>query len=302
MAKTSAQRLNEIDIGDDIYNICSKHANVLFSIRSLHSELYKMHSMIVGRADTRDQVIRELKRLFREIEEEYRNIYRVILTKNGKQEEYIVWSDKTKDEILLNLSQLETYTSYISRISGPVSVLPPATAAAVIVSQIDYEMIFPNIDLQLILPAEIPLIEKFRQQITSGDFSSIYSTIFYGGKRPIHLIIESGDIELLRTVINSTDCTFTERTNDGEMCVDIAEKSKNCMILRLILETQSMQLKKDLLKQIDNLKKIQSKNYDQIFEYELKIKKLDSTRLSRFINKLKTYLIVFFIIYFLFFS
>jgi hypothetical protein len=256
--------------------------------------------MIVGRADTRDQFIRELKHIFREIEEEYRNIYRVILTKNGRQEEYIVWSDKTKNEILLNLSQLETYTSYISRTSG--SVTEPAIAAAVIVAQIDYEMIFPNIELQLMLPVEIPLIEKFRQQITSGDFSSIYSTIFYGGKRPIHLIIESGDIELLRTVINSTDCTFTERTNDGEMCVDIAEKSKNCMILRLILETQSIQLKKDLLKQIDNLKKIQSKNYDQIFEYESKIKELDSTRLSRFVNKLKTYLIVFFIIYFLFFS
>lgn len=300
MAKTSAQRLNEIDIGDDIYTICSKYAGILFSIRSLHSELYKIHSMIVGRADTRDQVISELKRLFREIEDEYRNIYRVILTKNGRQEEYIVWSDKTKDEILLNLSQLETYTSYISRTSG--SVAAPAKAAVSIASQIDYEMIFPNIELQLILPAEIPLIEKFKQQITSGDFSSIYSTIFYGGKRPIHLIIESGDIELLRTVINSTDCTFTERTNDGEMCVDIAENSKNCKMIRLILETQSIQSRKKLLEQIDNLKKIQSKNYDKIFECELTIKKLDSTRLSRFINKLKTYLIVFFIIYFLFFS
>ena len=300
MAKTSAQRLNEIDIGDNIYTICSKYANILFSIRSLHSELYKVHSMIVGRADTRDQVISELKRLFREIEDEYRNIYRVILTKNGRQEEYIVWSDKTKDEILLNLSQLETYTSYISRTSG--SVAAPAKAAVSIASQIDYEMIFPNIELQLILPAEIPLIEKFRQQITSGDFSSIYSTIFYGGKRPIHIIVESGDIDFLRTVINSTDCTFTERTKDGETCVDIAENSKNCKMIRLILETQSIQSRKKLLEQIDNLKKIQSKNYDKIFECELTIKKLDSTRLSRFINKLKTYLIVFFIIYFLFFS
>lgn len=300
MAKTSAGRL-EIDIGDDIYDICSRHANILFSIRSLHSELYKMHPMIVGRHDAKDQIVSELKRLFREIEEEYRNIYRVILTKNGKHEEYIVWSDKTKDEILVNLSQLETYISYISKTTGSVSVAAPVTAVSM-ASQIDYEMVFPDIDRKLELPVEIPLIERFKQQIESGDFSSVHSTTFYDGKLPIHMIIESGDVDCLNNIIRLTNCTFTNLTKDRKTCVDIAEDLNNCKILRLILETQSRQSKNELIKQFDGLKVIQSRNYNKLAEYELQIQKLDSTRLSRFINKLKTYVIIFLILYFFFFS
>lgn len=303
MAKTSAGRL-EIDIGDDIYNICSRHSSILFSIRILHSELYKMYPMIVGRHDAKDQIVSELKRLFREIEEEYRNIYRVILTKNGKYEEYIVWSDKTKDEILVNLSQLETYTSYISRMTGSVSVAAPVTAVSM-ASQINYEMVFPDIDQKLELPVEITRVERFKQQIESGDFSSVHSTIFYDGKLPIHMIVESGDIDCLNQIIMSTNCTFTSLTKDGQTCVDIAENLKNCKILRLILETQLTQLrqtKNELIKQLNGLKVIQSTHNNKLAECELQIKKLDSTRLSRFINKLKTYVIIFLIFYFFFFS
>jgi hypothetical protein len=302
MAKTSAGR---IDIGDDIYDICSRHANILFSIRILHSELYKMYPMIVGRHDAKDQIISELKRLFREIEDEYRNIYRVILNRNGKYEEYIVWSDKTKDEILVNLSQLETYTSYISRTTGSVSVAAPPVSAVSMASQIDYEMVFPDIDQKLELPVEITRVERFKQQIESGDFSSVYSTIFYDGKLPIHMIVESGDIDYLNQIIMSTNCTFTSLTKDGQTCVDIAENLKNCKILRLILETQLTQLrqtKNELIKQLNNLKVIQSTHINKLAECELQIKKLDSTRLSRFINKLKTYVIIFLIFYFFFFS
>jgi hypothetical protein len=302
MAKTSAGR---IDIGDDIYDICSRHANILFSIRILHSELYKMYPMIVGRHDAKDQIISELKRLFREIEDEYRNIYRVILTRNGKHEEYIVWSDKTKDEILVNLSQLETYVTYISRTTGSVSVAAPPVSAVSMASQIDYEMVFPDIDQKLELPVEITRVERFKQQIESGDFSSVYSTTFYDGKLPIHMIIESEDIDYLNQIIMSTNCTFTSLTKDGQTCVDIAENLKNCKILRLILETQLTQLrqtKNELIKQLNNLKVIQSTHINKLAECELQIKKLDSTRLSRFINKLKTYVIIFLIFYFFFFS
>jgi hypothetical protein len=84
---TQQQTFNTME---SIIDVMSGKADLFMTIHNLHAKLYEKYKIEMSDPSKRDDIIRQLKKAFREIESEYDNIYR-IFRGNG---EYLIWSLK----------------------------------------------------------------------------------------------------------------------------------------------------------------------------------------------------------------
>ena len=237
----------------------------------------------------KDDIIRQLKKAFREIEAVYENIYR-IFRGNG---EYLIWSLKSRDEILQGLESLQTYEDYLRNGKKP--------------NMVDYCIMFPNIDADLQLPKEKTVIEKIIEMLDSRDLTFVSDLATVDGNRnAIQFLIQENRLDLLRQIHDLSSIPLSTKTvKTNETCSDLAMATGNCAMVEFVISNSYISQVRSLHNQIDTLKGTQATLYDDIrrlrTDNQLLRTQCESTRLSRQMNKIKSYLFYFMIIYFIFF-
>lgn len=237
----------------------------------------------------RDDIIRQLKKAFREIEEMYDNIYR-IFRGNG---EYLIWSLKSRDEILQSLESLQTYEDYLRNGKKP--------------NMVEYCIMFPNIDADLQLPKEKTVLEKIIEMLDARDLTFVSDMATVDGNRnAIQFLIQENHLDLLRRIYDLSSIPLSTKTiKSNQTCSDLAMATGNCAMVEFVIRNSYEQQNRSLRNQIDTLKATQATLYDDIRRLRTDNKLLqtqcESSRLSRLMNQIKTYFFYFMIIYFMFF-
>jgi hypothetical protein len=93
MATQQQQTFNTMEA---IIDAMSGNADILMTIHNVHARLYEKYKSEMSDPSKRDDIIRQLKKAFRQIESEYENIYRIFRGTG----EYLIWSLKSRDEIV----------------------------------------------------------------------------------------------------------------------------------------------------------------------------------------------------------
>ena len=289
---THQQKFN---IMEAIINATSGIPDTLMTIHNVHTRLYEKYKTEMSDLSRRDDIIRELKKAFREIEKEYDNIYRVFRS-NG---EYLTWSLKTRDEILLDLDSYQTYEDYLRNgIQSKTSVFQNES--------IEYRRVFPNIEAELQLPKEKTVFERITDMVRDNELSFIHDpTTVDGNLTAIQYLIKMNKVDLLRRINELSIVSFSAKTIRGETCVQLAMETGNCQMVEFILTASYERQIRSLHNQIDSLKATQATLYEDIrrlrTDNQLLRTQCESSRISSLMNKIKTYLFYFMIIYFLFF-
>lgn len=273
-----------------IINVTSGIPDTLMAIHNVHTRLYEKYKTEMSAPSKRDDIIRELKKAFREIEKEFDNIYRVFRS-NG---EYLIWSLETRDEILLNLDSFQTYEDYLRNgIQSKTSVFQN--------EGIEYRRVFPNIEAELQLPKEKTILEKIIDMVNVRDLTFIHDpTTVDGNMTAIQYLIKMNKLDLLRRINELSSISFSVKTIRGETCVQLAMETDDCEMVEFILSASYEKQIRTLHNQIDSLKGTQATLYEDIRKLRgdnqlLKVE-CDSTRLNRTLNKMKTYFIILLII------
>ena len=291
----STQQQQSFNIMEAIINVTSGTPDTLMSIHNVHTRLYEKYKTEMSVLSRRDDIIRELKKAFREIEKEFDNIYRVFRS-NG---EYLIWSLKTRDEILLDLDSHQTYEDYLRNgIQSKTSVFQNES--------IEYRRVFPNIEVELQLPKEKTVFERITDMVRDNDLTFIHDPITVDGNMTaIQYLIKMNKVDLLRRINELSSVSFSVKTIRGETCVQLAMGTGNCEMVELILTASYERQIRALHNQIDTLKGTQATLYEDIrrlrTDNQLLRTQCESSRVSRLMNKIKSYLFYFMIIYFLFF-
>jgi hypothetical protein len=278
-----------------IINATSGTPDTLMTIHNVHTRLYEKYKTEMSNLSRRDDIIRELKKAFREIEKEYDNIYRVFRS-NG---EYLIWSLKTRDEILLDLDSHQTYEDYLRNgIQSKTSVFQNES--------IEYRRVFPNIEAELQLPKEKTVFERITDMVRDNDLTFIHDpTTVDGNMTAIQYLIKMNKVDLLRRINELSSVSFSVKTIRGETCVQLAMETGNCQMVEFILTASYERQIRSLHNQIDSLKATQATLYEDIrrlrTDNQLLRTQCESSRVGRLMNKIKTYLFYFMIIYFIFF-
>jgi len=278
------------NIMEAIVNVASGIPDTLMTIHNVHTRLYEKYKMEMSASSRRDDIIRELKKAFREIENEYDNIYRVFRS-NG---EYIIWALKTRDEILQDLDSFQTYEDYLRKgIQSKTSVFHN--------EGIEYRRVFPNIEAELQLPKEKTVLEKIIDMVDVRDLTFIHDpTTVDGNMTAIQYLIKMNKLDLLRRINELSSISFSVKTVRGETCVQLAMETDDCEMVEFILSASYDKQIRSLYNQNDLLKATQATLYEDIRKLRgdnqlLKVE-CDSTRLNRIMNKMKTYFIILLII------
>ena len=285
------QNQTQFNIMEAIIDVSSGRPDILMSIHNIHSRLYEKYKTEMNDPSKKDYIIRGLKKAFREIEKEFDNIYRVFRSNN----EYIIWSLKSRDEILQSLDTFQTYEDYLRNgIQSKNSVFQN--------ENIEYRRVFPNIETDLELPKEKTVLEKITDMVNAGDLTFISDpTTVDGNLTPIHYLIKTNRINFLRRINQLSNITFSVRTMQGQTCVDLAMETGNCEMVEFVLTNNYEKQIRYLNNQNDSLKTTQATLYEDIRKLRSDHKSLkaeyDSTRLNKMINKMKTYFIIFMILY-----
>ena len=291
----STQQQQTFNIMEAIINVTSGTSDTLMSIHNVHTRLYEKYKTEMSVLSRRDDIIRELKKAFREIEKEFDNIYRVFRS-NG---EYLIWSLKTRDEILLDLDSHQTYEDYLRNgIQSKTSVFQNES--------IEYRRVFPNIEVELQLPKEKTVFERITDMVRDNDLTFIHDPITVDGNMTaIQYLIKMNKVDLLRKINELSSVSFSVKTIRGETCVQLAMETGNCQMVEFILTASYERQIRALHNQIDTLKGTQATLYEDIrrlrTDNQLLRTQCESSRVSRLMNKIKSYLFYFMIIYFLFF-
>ena len=237
----------------------------------------------------RDDIIRGLKKAFRDIEKEFDNINR-IFRGNG---EYLIWSLKSRDEILQDLESLQTYENYLRNGKKP--------------NMVEYCIMFPNIDADLQLPKEKTVLEKIIEMLDSRDLTFVSDSATVDGNRnAIQFLIQKNRLDLLRRIHDLSSIPLSTKTvKTNETCSQLAVSTGNCEMVEFVISNSYISQVRSLYNQIDTLKATQATLYEDIrrlrTDNQLLRTQCESSRVSRLMNKIKSYLFYFMIIYFLFF-
>jgi hypothetical protein len=285
----------KFNIMEAIINVTSGTPNTLMSIHNVHTRLYEKYKTEMSDPSKRDDIISGLKNAFRDIEKQFDNIYRVFRS-NG---EYLIWSLKTRDEILLDLDSHQTYEDYLRNgIQSKTSVFQNES--------IEYRRVFPNIEVELQLPKEKTVFERITDMVRDNDLTFIHDPITVDGNMTaIQYLIKMNKVDLLRRINELSSVSFSVKTIRGETCVQLAMETGNCQMVEFILTASYERQIRTLHNQIDTLKATQATLYEDIrrlrTDNQLLRTQCESSRVSRLMNKIKSYLFYFMIIYFLFF-
>jgi hypothetical protein len=121
----------------------------------------------------------------------------------------------------------------------------------------------------------------------------------------IQYLIKMNKVDLLRKINELSSVSFSVKTIRGETCVQLAMETGNCQMVEFILTASYERQIRTLHNQIDTLKATQATLYEDIrrlrTDNQLLRTQCESSRVSRLMNKIKSYLFYFMIIYFLFF-
>jgi hypothetical protein len=272
-----------------IIDTMSGKADLLMTIYNVHARLYEKYKPEMSDLSKRDDIIRQLKKAFREIESKYDNIYRIFRGSG----EYLIWSLKTRDEILQELESLQTYEDYLRNGKKP--------------NMVEYCIMFPNIEVDLQLPKEKSVLEKITEMLNARDLTFVSdSATVDGNTNAIQFLIKEKRLDLLCQIHNLSSIPLSTRTvKTNQTCSDLAMATGDCAIVEFVIRNSYEQQNRALRNQIDTFKSTQATLYDDISRLRTNNQLLrtenDSSRISRQINKIKSYLLFFMIIYFIFF-
>jgi len=278
-----------------IIEVMSGKLDILMTIHNVHSRLYEKYKTEMSTSSRRDDIICELKKAFREIEKEFDNIYRVFRS----NDEYLIWSLKTRDEILLDLDSFQTYEDYLRNgIQSKTSIFQNES--------IEYRRVFPNIEVELQLPKEKTILERITDMVNVRDLTFIHDPMTVDGNMTaIQYLIKMNKVDLLRKINELSSVSFSVKTIRGETCVQLAMETGNCQMVEFILSANYDKQIRILHNQNDSLKATQASLYEDIrrlrTDNQLLKTQCESSRISRQFNKIKSYLLFFMIIYIMFF-
>jgi hypothetical protein len=285
----ATQQQQTFNIMEAIIDAMSGKPDLLMTIHNVHTRLYEKYKPEMSDPSTKDNIIRQLKKAFRHIESEYDNIYR-IFRGNG---EYLIWSLKSRDEILQDLESLQTYEDYLRNGKKP--------------NMVEYCIMFPNIDADLQLPKEKTVLEKIIEMLDSRDLTFVSDSATVDGNRnAIQFLIQENRLDLLRRIHDLSSIPLSTKTvKTNETCSQLAVSTGNCEMVEFVISNSYISQVRSLHNQIDTLKGTQATLYDDIrrlrTDNQLLRTQCESTRISRQMNKIKSYLFYFMIIYFIFF-
>jgi hypothetical protein len=284
-----ATQQQQFNITEAITDVMSGKADLLMTIHNVHARLYEKYKPEMSDPSTKDNIIRQLKKAFRHIESEYDNIYR-IFRGNG---EYLIWSLKSRDEILQELESLQTYEDYLRNGKKP--------------NMVEYCIMFPNIDADLQLPKEKTVLEKIIEMLDARDLTFVSDSATVDGNRnAIQFLIQENRLDLLRRIHDLSSIPLSTKTiKTNQTCSELAMATGNCAMVEFVISNSYISQVRSLHNQIDTLKSTQATLYDDIrrlrTDNQLLRTENESSRISRQINKIKSYLFYFMIIYFIFF-
>jgi regulator of replication initiation timing len=285
----ATQQQQTFDVIEPIIDVMSGNPNLLMTINNVHARLYEKYKTEMSDPSKRNEIIRQLKKAFRHIESEYDNIYRIFRGTG----EYLIWSLKTRDEILQDLDLLQTYEDYLRNGKKP--------------NMVEYCIMFPSIEADLQLPKEKTALEKIIDMVNARDlaFVSDCATVD-GNANAIQYLVQANQLDLLRRIHDLSSIPLSTRTvKTNQTCSELAMATGNCAMVEFVIRNSYEQQNRALYNQIDTLKGTLAKLYDDIHrlrtDNQLLRTENDSSRISRQINKIKSYLLFFMIIYFIFF-
>jgi len=285
----ATQQQTTFNIMEAIIDAMSGKPDLLMTIHNVHARLYEKYKTEMSDPSKRDDIIRQLKKAFRDIESEYDNIYRIFRGSG----EYLIWSLKSRDEILQNLESLQTYEDYLRNGKKPDTV--------------EYRTVFPNIEVELQLPKEKTVLEKIIEMLDARDLTFVSDSATVDGNRnAIQFLIQENHLDLLRRIHDLSSIPLSTKTiKTNQTCSDLAMATGNCAMVEFVISNSFISQIRSLHNQIDTLKGTQATLYDDIRRLRSDNQQLrnqcESSRLSRQMNKIKSYLLIFMIIYFMFF-
>lgn len=286
MATQQEQTFNTMEA---IIDVMSGKPDILMTIHNVHARLYEKYKLEMSDPSKRDDIIRQLKNAFRHIESEYDNIYRIFRGTG----EYLIWSLKSRDEILQDLESLQTYEDYLRNGKKP--------------NMVEYCIMFPNIDADLQLPKEKTVLEKIIDMVDARDLTFVSDNATVDGNRnAIQFLIQENRLDLLRRIHDLSSIPLSTKTiKTNQTCSELAMATGNCAMVEFVISNSYISQVRSLHNQIDTLKSTQATLYDDIrrlrTDNQLLRTQCESSRISRQINKIKSYLFYFMIIYFIFF-
>ena len=272
-----------------IIDAMSGKSDILMAIHNVHARLYEKHKSEMSDPSKRDEIIRELKKAFRHIESEYDNIYRIF----RGTDEYLIWSLKSRDEILQDLDSLQTYEDYLRNGKKP--------------NMVEYCIMFPNIEADLQLPKEKTVLEKIIEMLNARDLTFVSDGATVDGNlNAVQYLVQANQLDLLRRIHDLSSIPLSTKTiKTNQTCSDLAMATGNCAMVEFVISNSFISQIRSLHNQIDTLKGTQATLYDDIrrlrTDNQLLRNENESSRLSRQMNKIKSYLLFFMIIYFMFF-
>jgi len=285
----TTQQQKTFNTMEAIIDAMSGKPDLLMTIHNVHARLYEKYKPEMSDPSKRDEIIRQLKKAFRNIESEYDNIYRIFRGTG----EYLIWSLKSRDEILQGLDSLQTYEDYLRNGKKPDTV--------------EYRTVFPNIEADLQLPKEKTVLEKIIDMLTVRDltFVSDMATVD-GNANAIQYLVQANQLDLLRRIHDLSSIPLSTKTvKTNETCSQLALSTGNCEMVEFVISNSYISQIRSLHNQIDTLKGTQATLYDDIrrlrTDNQLLRTQCESSRVGRFMNRIKTYLFYFMIIYFIFF-
>jgi len=285
----ATQQQQPFNVMEAIIDAMSGKADLLMTIHNVHARLYEKYKTEMSDPSKRDDIIRQLKKAFRQIESEYDNIYRIFRGSG----EYLIWSLKSRDEILQSLESLQTYEDYLR--NGKK------------LDTVEYRTVFPNIDVDLQLPREKTVLEKIIEMLDARNLTFVSDSATVDGNRnAIQFLIQENHLDLLRRIHDLSSIPLSTKTiKTNQTCSDLAMATGNCAMVEFVISNSFISQIRSLHNQIDTLKGTQATLYDDIrrlrTDNQLLRNENESSRISRLMNKIKSYLLFFMIIYFIFF-
>ena len=285
----ATQQQTTFNIMEAIIDAMSGKPDLLMTIHNVHARLYEKYKTEMSDPSKRDDIIRQLKKAFRDIESEYDNIYRIFRGSG----EYLIWSLKSRDEILQSLESLQTYEDYLRNGKKPDTV--------------EYRTVFPNIEVELQLPKEKTVLEKIIEMLDARDLTFVSDSATVDGNRnAIQFLIQENHLDLLRRIHDLSSIPLSTKTiKTNQTCSDLAMATGNCAMVEFVISNSFISQIRSLHNQIDTLKGTQATLYDDIRRLRSDNQQLrtqcESSRIGRQMNKIKSYLLFFMIIYFMFF-
>lgn len=286
---TQQQQKFDFDIMAEIIGKMSGKPGLLMTILNVHAMLYEKYKSEMSDPLKKNDIIRQLKEAFRKIENEYDNIYRIFRGTG----EYLIWSLKSRDEILQDLDSLQTYEDYLRNEKKPDTV--------------EYRMVFPTIEVDLQLPKEKTVLEKIIEMLNVRDLTFVSDSATVDGNRnAIQFLIQENRLDLLRRINDLSSIPLSTKTvKTNQSCSELAMATGNCEMVEFVIRNSYISQIRSLHNQIDTLKGTQATIYEDIrrlrTDNQLLKTQCESSRISRQFNKIKSYLLFFMIIYIMFF-